>query len=131
MADTTPNEPDLSIEEAINRVLLAEREATEMVQQCRIQAQQTMEQARQTANRIVNKTNDRIRWVHQRCVRAVSDEKNRIKHQGPDAANTDSQPDMVRLAQVLDEIATMSIQPARQRHEEHNTDSGRDATGDA
>ncbi|MDH5324653.1 MAG: hypothetical protein OEZ68_07825 [Gammaproteobacteria bacterium] len=98
---------DLSVEQAINRVLLAEREAEQIVRDCYLKSQQNLEQSRRQANVIAARAGARISWVHQRCRRAVTDAKTQIKHQRGElqdpALSVDEQV-LTRVTQVIAEL---------------------------
>lgn len=58
----------------MNRVLQAEREAEQAVAECEKQAEIILSDARQRANRIANRTDERITLMSMRCSQQVAGE---------------------------------------------------------
>ena len=68
MTDTVSNE---SVEEAINRVLEAEKEARQAVENCRSDARRVVNSARVRAGRILERADHRIGFMHRLCEQSV------------------------------------------------------------
>jgi len=60
-----------SIDEAINAVLRAERDAKNTVEECRKEADRQLAEAREKARRIARRTDARITALHGRCSTAT------------------------------------------------------------
>jgi len=67
-----PGRANDSVDEAIRRVLSAEREARLAVEECRRQAHRRLSQARAAARRILAQGDERIDGLHARCERTVA-----------------------------------------------------------
>ncbi len=67
MAAPTPTPPSETAEEAINRVLAAERRAREAIAGCEAQGKRVVEDARGRAKRIAQRTEARIAKLRDRC----------------------------------------------------------------
>ncbi len=68
MTEAGPNE---TVDEAINRVLKAEKEARQAVENCRFDARRIVNRARIGASRILERADDRIGLMHRRCEQSV------------------------------------------------------------
>jgi cell division septum initiation protein DivIVA len=66
------DEPGSSAEHAMNRVLAAENEARQALDACSTDARIVLQQARSTAERIVQRSDQRITRIHHHCNRAVA-----------------------------------------------------------
>jgi cell division septum initiation protein DivIVA len=66
-------------EAAMNRVLLAEREAEQTVAECENQVREILSNARRRANRIANRTDERITLMKMRCSQRVAGEISKQK----------------------------------------------------
>lgn len=67
-----PGRSGNSVDEAIDRVLSAEREARAAVEECRKQAHRRLSQARAQARRILERGDVRINGLHTRSERTVA-----------------------------------------------------------
>lgn len=65
--DTPDNPPSGTVEQAMNRVLEAEREAQQAVEACRHDALQIRQAAQLQAGRIARRTDERLAHCHTRC----------------------------------------------------------------
>lgn len=72
---------NLGTDEAMNLVLKAEHEAQLAVAACEREARTILEQAREIAQRIAERSDARITRIHQRCTRIVADEIKRIQQE--------------------------------------------------
>ena len=59
-------------EQAMNRVLAAERDAAQAVADCEARARDTVQAARQRANRIASRTDERITLMQMRCSQQIA-----------------------------------------------------------
>ena len=66
-AEEPENRPSETVEQAINRVLQAERQAQQSVEACRLEAMKIRQAAQQQAKHIANRTNERLAVCHMRC----------------------------------------------------------------
>jgi hypothetical protein len=57
--------------DAMQRALAAEAEAREAIAGCQTQAEALREQARSDANRILERADQRVEWVHNHCARVL------------------------------------------------------------
>ncbi len=63
--------PKETVDEAINRVLKAEKEARQAVENCRFEARRIVNRARIGASRILERADDRMGLMHRRCEQSV------------------------------------------------------------
>ena len=59
-------------EHAMNRVLAAERDAGQAIADCEARARDIVQAARQRANRIASRTDERITLMHMRCTQRTA-----------------------------------------------------------
>jgi len=107
MKNNSTNETGITTEQAINDVLKIERDAQQQITQCITEAEQILEQARQTARRIGERNNNRITLIHQRCSRKITDDISRMQSESKQLIE-DKQADhfdITAMAEVLDRIA--------------------------
>jgi vacuolar-type H+-ATPase subunit H len=71
MAKDRQPSPRDSASEAMQRALAAEAEAREAIEGCQAQAESLREQARTDANRILERADRRVEWVHDHCNRVL------------------------------------------------------------
>ena len=76
---TANEESGVSTEQAMNRVLEAECQAQQAVADYEKESEAQLQQARQQAHRIKQRTDVRIARIHQRSSRLITDEINRIQ----------------------------------------------------
>lgn len=103
--DTDNNAP---ADQAISRVLAAEREAQAQVEQCREEAAQLLKQARLHAARVRQRTDHRITRVHRLCLAASRRELDALRqerHQVLLERLARLQPDEERLEQAAQRLA--------------------------
>ena len=73
MANKKPGQPGSdSAEQAMNRVLAAERDAAQAIADCEAVARDTVQAARQRANRITARTDERITLLKMRCAKQIT-----------------------------------------------------------
>lgn len=80
------SEQQNSTEEAMNRVLAAERAAHEAVAECAAQAAALLDAAQQQARRIHSRTNGRISQIHARCAVALGRQVEHLMQQDAEHA---------------------------------------------
>ncbi|SCZ50204.1 hypothetical protein [Thiohalomonas denitrificans] len=71
----------LTPEEAMNRALLAEQEAAEAIRQCEAEAEQQITDARIQAQRIAERTDERISRLQERCTVAIRHRVDALSHE--------------------------------------------------
>lgn len=73
MVDRTPGAPAAdAAEQAMNRVLAAERDAAQAIADCEAQARDLVQAARQQANRIDARADQRITLMQMRCAKQIA-----------------------------------------------------------
>ncbi|MEW5790272.1 MAG: hypothetical protein ACOY4L_06950 [Pseudomonadota bacterium] len=90
-----------SVDEAINAVLRAERQAQETIERCRQEARQRVDEARARAQRITRSTDDRIEKIRARCTQATTAQVEAVlrRNEDSDAAElTDAELERIRTA---------------------------------
>ena len=95
-------------EQAINRVLEAEREAGQKVAACETQAAGILQAAQQQASRIASRTDGRISLMQTRCLQRVTEEikqLERAERQTQQAQQESYRIDETGLAECIEEIA--------------------------
>lgn len=65
--DAAVRQPTETVEQAMNRVLQAERDAEQAVEACRREAVEIRQAAQLRARRIAERTNERLAICHMRC----------------------------------------------------------------
>ena len=123
MKNNSTNETGITTEQAINDVLKVERDAQQLITQCATEAEQILEQARQTARRIGECNNNRINLIHQRCNRKITDDIARMQAASKQLSE-DKQADhfdISAMSAVLDRIALAltTAQPAATQSPQH------------
>ena len=68
-----------AVDESINRVLQAEKEARQAVENCRLDARRIVNRARIGASRILERADDRIGLMHRRCEQSVADRLSELR----------------------------------------------------
>lgn len=76
-----PDAESVTAEQAMNRVLDAEHRARQRVEECRMQAEFQLQQARIKSQRIGKRVDDKITLIHQRISRKVTDEVKLLSEQ--------------------------------------------------
>ncbi|NNG14627.1 MAG: hypothetical protein HKM22_05650 [Gammaproteobacteria bacterium] len=79
MAKELASTENMAIEQAMTTALEAERESLQSIVECEAEAEQILEQARQAAHHISERTDSRITRIHQSCNRIATDEVNRLQ----------------------------------------------------
>jgi vacuolar-type H+-ATPase subunit H len=106
-------EEGMTAEQAMNIVLEAERNARESVEQCKLEAEAILQQARQKSQRIGKRVDDRITRIHQRVARVVTDQVKKLDEEEQQLAKQQNQyrveHDIVEI--VVDRIAEMLTTP--------------------
>jgi len=64
-------DPSDTVEQAMNRVLQAEREAEQAIADCEFEARQILQAAQQRAKRIADRTDERIALIQQRLAQKI------------------------------------------------------------
>lgn len=93
--------------EAIDRVLSAETQAREAMQECRQEADQIVEAAREDARRILRKANQRAGAVNEKCDRLISEKSEALRakaHQDRKSDELDDN-DQARLTEAVNRVA--------------------------
>jgi vacuolar-type H+-ATPase subunit H len=67
------------VDQAIARVLTAEREAREAVERCREEARTDLARARGSAREVLDRADRRISAVHERCAKGLNLELDRLR----------------------------------------------------
>lgn len=80
MADRSATQP-LSVREAMDRVLAAERDAQEQIESCRKETERILAEARDTARRIRETTQHRIRRIHEAAHRETAQRIWQMRHE--------------------------------------------------
>ena len=107
MADRKPAAPSSgTAEHAMNRVLAAERDAGQAVADCEAQARDVVQAARQDANRIASRTNERITLMQMRCAQRSAETLKRLEQAQQSPADQANKPlDDTSLSACMDNIA--------------------------
>jgi len=69
-----------SVEQAMNQVLRAERDARQAIADCEREAHERVHTAQQRAQRIASRTDERITAIHQHCKQQVHREIRALEH---------------------------------------------------
>ncbi len=99
--------PSENVEEAMNRVLQAEREAEQAIADCEYEARQILQAAHQRVKRIADRTDERIALIQQRLAQRVRAQV-RALERAERAERHASSPyalDEAALAAVVQEVA--------------------------
>lgn len=104
---------NLATEQAMATALEAERESMQSIVECEVEAEQILEQARQAAHHISERTDVRITRIHQSCNRIATDEVNRLRRSSEHKTNNakNPQPDeksVIHAVTLLVESLTMA-----------------------
>ncbi len=92
---------------AIDRVLSAEAEARQAMQDCNEQAEQIVEAAREDARKILRTANQRAGGLHERCDRLIEEEVRTLREQASQHRSSDEL-EPSDLAQVDDAVARVA-----------------------
>jgi F0F1-type ATP synthase membrane subunit b/b' len=95
MAKELSNTESMAIEQAMATALEAERESLQAIIDCEAEAEQILEQARQTAHHISERADTRITRIHQSCNHIANEEVNRLQQSSEHSINDaeNQQPD--------------------------------------
>ncbi len=107
--NTNNNATSITTEQAINLVLEAEKNAQHTVEKCQVEAEQLLQQARQKAQRIKERTDNRIAQIHQRCRRFVTDEVKRLEKEEQERAKQQQSEaaDLEMVTTIVERIAKL------------------------
>jgi vacuolar-type H+-ATPase subunit H len=107
--NTNNNSTSITTEHAINLVLEAEKNAQHAVEKCQVEAEQLLQQARQKAQRIKERTDKRITHIHQSCHRFVADEVERLEKEERERAKQQQseEVDLERVTTMVEQIAKL------------------------
>ena len=107
--NTNNNATSITTEQAINLVLEAEKNAQYTVEKCQVEAEQLLQQARQKAQRIKKRTDNRIAQIHQSCHRFVADEVKRLEKEERERAKQQQseKTDLKRVTTMVERIAKL------------------------
>ena len=95
-------------EQAINRVLEAERDASQQIVACEAQAAEILQAARLQASRIAGRTDSRISLLQTRCLQRVAEEikqLERMERQERERQQQSYRIDETGLAECIEEMA--------------------------
>lgn len=106
-----------SAEQAMNRVLEAERNAEKAITDCEHEAHDILQAAQQRAQRIADRTNKRITLLHQRCSQRIDQDINALKRAAGEVQyeKAKGQLSESHLTLAVDEVAdhlTSSTEPS-------------------
>jgi vacuolar-type H+-ATPase subunit H len=98
-----------SVEQAMNEVLRAERDARQAIGDCEREAYERVSTAQQRAQRIAGRTDERITTIHQHCKQWVNREIRALEHRHRSAQQVElsSYIDETALTAAVDELAVM------------------------
>jgi vacuolar-type H+-ATPase subunit H len=92
MAKELENTESMATEQAMATALKAERESLQSIIDCEGEAEQILEQARQTAHHISERADNRITRIHQSCNRIATEEVNRLQRSSQHSINDANTP---------------------------------------
>jgi cell division septum initiation protein DivIVA len=102
------NSPAEMAEQAMNRLLQAERDARRVVAECEAQAASILQAAQLQASRIASRTDSRISLMQTRCFQRVTEEIRHLERAATQARETQAESyriDETGLAECIEEIA--------------------------
>ena len=107
--NTNNNATNITTEQAIKVVLEAEENARRAVEKYQVEAEQLLQQGRQKAQRIKERTDNRIAQIHQRCHRFVADEVERLEKEERKRAKQQQseEVDLEKLTTMVEKIAKL------------------------
>jgi hypothetical protein len=95
-------------EQAMNRLLQAERDARRVVAECEAEAASILQAAQRQASRIANRTDSRISLMQTRCFQRVAEEIRHLERAETQAREKQAESyriDETGLAECIEEIA--------------------------
>ena len=108
MANRNPTpDPGGTVEQAMNRVLRAERDARQAVRDCEGEARKMMQEAQQRAQRIASLADERISLMHMRCEQWLSREIRALETRARDDTQVDANLhlDQATIKVIVDDMA--------------------------
>jgi cell division septum initiation protein DivIVA len=102
------NSPAEMAEQAMNRLLQAERDARRVVAECEAEATSILQAAQLQASRIASRTDSRISLMQTRCFQRVTEEIRHLERAATQARETQAESyriDETGLAECIEEIA--------------------------
>jgi cell division septum initiation protein DivIVA len=102
------NSPAEMAEQAMNRLLQAERDARRVVAECEAEAASILQAAQLQASRIASRTDSRISLMQTRCFQRVTEEIRHLERAATQARETQAESyriDETGLAECIEEIA--------------------------
>jgi cell division septum initiation protein DivIVA len=102
------NSPAEMAEQAMNRLLQAERDARRVVAECEAEAASILQAAQLQASRIASRTDSRISLMQTRCFQRVTEEIRHLERAETQARETQAESyriDETGLAECIEEIA--------------------------
>ena len=123
MADRKPAAPSSgTAEHAMNRVLAAERDAGQAVADCESKARDIVQAARQRANRIASRTDERITSIQMRCTQRTAATFKHLQQAQQSPADQASKPlDEASVSACMEDLAEALTSAAHNRVNKRDT----------
>lgn len=123
MDDRKPAAPSSgTAEHAMNRVLAAERDAGQAIADCEAKASDIVQAARQHANRIASRTDERITLIQMRCTQRTVATLKHLQQAKQSPADQASKPlDEASVSACMEDLAEALTSAAHSRVNERDT----------